>query len=244
MDKDLRASLVAAGSAAALSALVGAFAGVGIITLFLRAIVGAMLIGAAVYGAIMLLRSLLPGLLSEGEKADDFELPHGGDEPEKGTNVDIVLPGETAATESYVEADEISDYVPIARPGAGNAKSRVAAEDLLDAEATELFPVDEASLLDAEAGDAVAAMPVASSRDQGRRPSVGFDDLDVLPDLEGFSDSFTASEFNTGGSSAANSQQKSYGAQGSNGARSGQEGLDPASLAQAVRTILKRDQKG
>jgi hypothetical protein len=244
VDKDLRASLVAAGSAAALSALVGAFAGVGILTLFLRAIVGAVLIGAAVYGAVTLLRSLLPGLLPEGEKADDFAMPRGGDEPEKGANVDIVLPGETMGTESYVEADEISDYVPIGRPGAGSAKSRAAAEALLDPEATELYPVDETSLLDAEGGDAVAAMPAASSPSQGRRPSVGFDDLDVLPDLEGFSDSFTASEFNSGGSSAANGQQKSYGVQGSSGSRSGQEGLDPASLAQAVRTILKRDQKG
>ena len=89
-------------------------------------------------------------------------------------------------------------------------------------------------------------MPAGAIPDKGRRPSAGFDDLDVLPDLEGFSDSFTASEFASGGSSSTASQGgASYaGSASSSGSRQGQEGLDPAMLAQAVRTILKRDQKG
>ncbi len=247
MDKDLRASLVAAGSAAALSALIGMFARVGFFTLLFRAMICALLIGAVVYCGILLLRSLVPSLFSINETDQEFDALR-GDDSGRGANVDIVLPGEAAAPESYIGADEISGYGPIGRsgtafPGAGREGS---GENTPDAEAAELAPVDEASLLDTDGsdGEAVAAMPVGSSPETGRRPSAGFDDLDVLPDLEGFSDSFTASEFRSGGSSAANGQQKSYGEHGPSGSKPGQESLDPASLAQAVRTILKRDQKG
>lgn len=247
MDKDLRASLVAAGSAAALSVLIGVFARVGFFTLLFRAMIGALLIGAVVYCGILLLRSLVPGLFSTNEPEQEFDALRGGDS-EKGANVDIVLPGETAAPESYLGADENSGYSPIGRSGKAfpGARHEGSGENAPDAEAAELAPVDEASLLDIDASDveAVAAMPVGSSPEKGHRPSGGFDDLDVLPDLEGFSDSFTASEFRSGGSSAANNQQKSYGEHGPPGSRPGQESLDPASLAQAVRTILKRDQKG
>lgn len=256
MDKDLRASLVAAGSAAALSALIGIIAGVGFFTLLFRAIVGALLIGGAVYGGIILLRTMVPGLFSPAAateaEADDFD-PLRSDATEKGGNVDIVLPGEPLGSESFLGPDEAQAYAPGGRSRAaipGLASGRGSAESVLDEEAAELSPVDDTSLLEAEGseGERAAAMPSSAVPDKGRRPSSGFDDLDVLPDLEGFSDSFTASEFTSGGSSAASSEPASYGggAGSSSGSRrgQGQDGLDPAALAQAVRTILKRDQKG
>ncbi len=249
MDKDLRASLVAAGSAATLSALVGIIAGVGFFTLLLRAIVGALLIGGAVYGGIILLRTMVPGLFSSAEAEADFD-PLVSDELEKGGNVDIVLPGEAIGPESFIGPDEAPAYTHGGRSSmaaSGPVPGHRTADAVLDEEADELSPVDEASLLDAEGseGAGAAAMPSGVVPDKGRRPSAGFDDLDVLPDLEGFSDSFTASEFASGGSSAAASQPASYGGTASSsGSRQGQDGLDPAALAQAVRTILKRDQKG
>ncbi len=252
MDKDLRASLVAAGSAAALSALVGLIAGVGFFTLLLRALFGALLIGAAVYGGILLLRNMLPGLLSAPEADEDFD-PLRSDEPEKGANIDIVLPGEAVTSEAFAGVDETHGYGPIDRSDlmARSAPlGRGPAESFLDEEASELSPVEDASLLDADGieHEGPPAIPSGAGPEKGRRSSAGFDDLDVLPDLEGFSDSFTASEFASGGSSASGSKPAGYGggmaAMASNGPRSGQEGLDPAALAQAVRTILKRDQKG
>lgn len=249
MDKDLRVSLVAAGSAVTLSALVGLVAGVGFLTLVFRASIGGFFIGAAVYGGVLLLRSLVPGLVHGGEEAVDVDALS-GDEPEKGSLVDIVLPGEAPSPESFADEEDrsaASARRPMVRASpVPFSTGRDYENPARDEEAAELSPIDEPSLLDPEFGDAeaAAAMPVGANLDKGRRPSAGFEDLDVLPDLEGFSDSFTASEFSSGGSSAANSPSKSYASQGSSGSRLGQEGLDPASLAQAVRTILKRDQKG
>jgi hypothetical protein len=73
-----------------------------------------------------------------------------------------------------------------------------------------------------------------------------FDDLDVLPDLEGFSDSFAAPEFRDPGPSGdAPTGGDFVRPSGKSGLRTaGGEDLDPVALAQAVRTILKRDQKG
>jgi len=68
VEKDLRASLVAACAAAALSALVGIIAGVGFPILFLRALIGGLLLGAAVFGGISLLRRAVP----RHSKADYF----------------------------------------------------------------------------------------------------------------------------------------------------------------------------
>jgi hypothetical protein len=249
VDKDLRASLVAAGSAAALSALVGLFAGVAFLALLLRAAVCAVLVGAAAYGCALLLRNLVPGLLTADEApaegVADFDALR-GEESAKGANVDIVLPGEDASAEAFSEEEPRG--FPSARQAlrpasakAGRAAGRAGAEE----DAAERAPVEEASLLDPESGDgeAGAGIPAAASPEKGRRSDSGFEDLDVLPDLEGFSDSFTSSEFSSGGSPAVASQ-KGYGGQGSSGSKPGHEGLDPASLAQAVRTILKRDQKG
>ncbi len=244
MDKDLRASLVAAGSAAALSALIGLFAGVGFGTLVFRALLCAILIGVAVYGGILLLRNLLPGVLTEGDDAEDFDALSGGDE--KGTNIDIVLPGEAASSASFAGPEGISGYAAAGRSGGGFDRAGFGGERPdLDETAAELTPVDETSLLDSDDGEGrgVAAIPINPGYDRALRPSAGFDDLDVLPDLEGFSDAFTASEFSSGGSSDAVGPAKG-GGQGLSGSKAGPEGLDPASLAQAVRTILKRDQKG
>jgi hypothetical protein len=84
---------------------------------------------------------------------------------------------------------------------------------------------------------------MGAGHEKDSRPSGGYEDLDVLPDLEGYSDSFNASEFASGGAPSSK-DSKGHAGQSGPGGRSGQEGFDPASLAQAVRTILKRDQKG
>jgi hypothetical protein len=240
VDRDLRASLLAACSAAALSALVGIIAGVGFLALVLRAVVGGLLIGAAAYGGIALVKRMLPGFL---EGAGAAAGPEQEIEPiaaaEVGSKVDIVLPGEGPETEAaepvvYVaaaEADAASEGASLAASAAGEEEP-----DLLEPE-------------DASFG-AAAAIPVESARDGGRRSSTGFDELDVLPDLDGFSDSFTASEFASGGSGqdrsegAAPASVMGASSSGASAARMGQGNLDTVAIAQAVRTILKRDQKG
>jgi hypothetical protein len=250
VDKNLRASLVAAGAATALSALVGIIAGVGFLTLFIRAIVCGLFIGAAVYGAIFFLK-MVPGILVQDQ---DIAGPKEniGDEDLTGANVNIVLPGDDAQTESIWSGEEsqrdFADALPSGNRGSAPAPfyvkdglGKAPGED----EVADLPVITEASLLEPEGlgGEANAAFPSSSSAMRGSSSSSGIDDLDVLPDLESYSDSFTASELALGGGSTPNSSAKAYGGHGS-AARSGQEGLDPVSLAQAVRTILKRDQKG
>jgi hypothetical protein len=230
VDKDLRASLVAAGAAAALSALVGIIAGVGFFALFLRALIGGLFLGAAVYGGIVVLRRSVPGILDHDENSAADAASELLGASDLGANVDIVLPGEEPEPDALV-----SDAEPFV------------AKLFPEGEADPGF-VEEGSLLEPEEqiAEAEPAIPGNAGAEKDRRPSLGFDELDVLPDLDGFTDSFTASEFAFGGSSAERSDRNLSGSSsgGSSGSRAGQEGLDPATLAHAVQTILKRDQKG
>jgi uncharacterized membrane protein YgcG len=230
VEKDLRASLAAAGAAAALSALVGIIAGIGFFVLILRAIVCGLVLGAAVYGGSILIQRLAPGMLDIDGEAREAVASEPPGPLELGANVDIVLPEEPIETDAL-----LSDVEP--------AAAAISLES-----AVEPGFIEEASLLEPEIESAAAptAIPPHAAAERTLRPSSDFDELDVLPDLDGFSDSFTASEFASGGSSAERpdrSPSVSSGG-GSSGSRAGQEGLDPATLAQAVRTILKRDQKG
>ena len=234
MDKDLRVSLVAAGAAALLSALIGVIAGVAFLALFFRALLGGLLFGGAVYGCILLLRKNLPGLFEA--KGDES----GAQGQAMGAGVDIVLPEEAVSAEAYSPIDSAAGFdespSPRRRATAGEGEE----------EAAELAPLDEDSLLEPERPQRTestreSAAREASGRDRG--PSSGFEDLDVLPDLEGFSDAFTSAEFSSSrDGTQGNGDETNY--HKNSGSRSGQEGLDPAALAQAVRTILKRDQKG
>jgi hypothetical protein len=239
VDRDLRASLLAACSAAALSALVGIIAGVGFLALVLRAIVGGLVIGAAAYGGIALVKRMLPGFLeSTGTVGPEQDLDSTA-APEMGANVDIVLPGDSPEAES----PEPVAYVSAAEP-ADASEGAALAENASSEEEADLLEPEDSSF------GAEAAIPIESAQDGGRRTSAGFDELDVLPDLDGFSDSFTASEFASGGAGSERSEGAtpasvmSASSSGASAARMGQGNLDSVALAQAVRTILKRDQKG
>jgi hypothetical protein len=251
VEKNLRASLVAAGAATVLSALVGVIAGVGFFTLFIRAVVCGIFIGAIVYGAILLLQKTVPGILTQDQDPTPSEA-YGGDDILRGANVDIVLPGEEASSQSFVSGEESrrdrADALPFGdrAPVLAAFTAKRGSESILGGEeAADLSPIAEASLLEPEGlgSDADAALPSEFGAERGAGSSGGIDDLDVLPDLESYSDSFNASEFASGGSSS-NSGSKGNGGHGASATRPGQEGLDPVSIAQAVRTILKRDQKG
>ena len=202
MDKDLRASLVAAGSAAALSALVGIIAGVGFFTLLLRAIVGALLIGGARLRRHNLITNDRPGLFSSAEARGGLRPPRvrrarkGGEcrysSSWRGSRPGILHrarrgPGLHARREIEhgslrpVPGHRTADAV--LERGGRRALSRRRGE-----------PAGRRrERAGRSRGHALRLVP-----DKGRRPSAGFDDLDVLPDLEGFSDSFTASEFAVG----------------------------------------------
>lgn len=255
MDTDLRASLVAAAAAAVLSVLVGVVAGVGLLAIILRAVLGGALFGVLVYGCIYLARRSLPGFSFAGGERLEAEVP--GEEPdERGHAVDIVLPGEGPAGAGVEEApieelasvdarrdDARLETLPLAtsEPLSSSSPRTAAGRSPMSAPETGSAPEDVASLL---GPDGHAESPVAVPTPEAPGLS-SFDDLDVLPDLDGFSDSFAPAEFHGAAedSSSAPRAPSSRGASGPAGSLR-TESLDPASLAQAVRTILKRDQKG
>jgi hypothetical protein len=241
VDKDLRASVIAAIAAAALSALIGLIAGVNFLMLLLRALVCGLVAGGALYGAILLLRKMVPEVLSpesaRPEAVDSLEAASGqGDSAQRaGSNLDIVLPGDEGAPNLLSPDDSAS------LPGRASGRASGLASD----------EIDDSSLLEPDIPPSDARPSAASHNASGAlshnaayeapaRPSSGFDELDVLPDLEGFADTFTSSEFSSGGG-AENARLPSGGGDSPSG---GGTGMDPAAIAQAVRTILKRDQKG
>lgn len=259
MEKDLRASVIAAVAAAALSALIGVFAGVGFLILLLRALACGLIVGAAVYGCILLLRNMVPEVLNPiAEAGEPFDpsprLPGSGEAAgsqateasQPGANLDIVLPGDDLEPDLLAPGAEA--FVPEPLGGASSPRQAAtrARPAFSSAAPSAVEELDDASLLEPEAGaDAEPAIPTNAALERDRR-GAGIDDLDILPDLDAFSDSFTASEFAAGDASGERADpSRPVLSEGSSSARQGPaSGMDPASLAQAVRTILKRDQKG
>ncbi|MDA8426313.1 MAG: hypothetical protein M0Z80_09245 [Treponema sp.] len=287
MDSDLRASLAAAGAAFALSALVGLFARVAFLALIGRAVLGGLLIGAIVYGAIRLFRALLlvpeasgdaempeqrghnldivlpeemPGSFGAGTSGLDLESmeEEGGESPEDVLPVVEAAPrsagsafasaeGEPNGSPAEFEASE--QGLPARKPGAAprspapvrssSASRSAAARAFADYEEDDIGEAE--SLLDEVPDSRARVADVSSSPLPGG--AEGFNDLDVLPDLEGFTDSFAASEYGVM-ESASDNQGPVPAGRAASGRSSGVSDLDPATLAQAVRTILKKDRKG
>ena len=188
MEKDLRASLVAAGAAAALSALVGIIAGVGFFILFLRAVVGGLLLGAASTAGSSSCERPFPASSDPGE-APRRRL-RAVDAPEMGANVDIVLPGEAAiAPRPRCPRGELAPS-----RFAEARSSRDSAKRGSEPRTAGLDALEEASLLEPEgeaAGSSRRYLPSTRTRKGSGALRGGFDELDVLPDLDGFTDSFT-----------------------------------------------------
>ena len=261
MEKDLRASVIAAIAAATLSALIGIFAGVGFLILLLRALACGVLVGAAVYSCLLLLRKMVPELLTpiaETEEPFDQRGRLDGSEegaeaqaaavPQPGANLDIVLPGDDAEPGIFVHGAEA--FVPAPAPLSGASAPRQSAAHaraaFSSAPPSAVEELDDANLLEPEADSGVEpVIPTNSALERDGRDT-GFDDLDILPDLDGFSDSFAASESAAGKVSGEGADaSRPVLSEGLSSTRQGPaSGMDPASLAQAVRTILKRDQKG
>lgn len=208
----------AGAGAFALSALTGVVARVPFGALALRALASALLFAAVATGAFFLARRFLPELFESGE-AEATQV-------REGPRVDIVV-GE----ESDGEASDVEGLEPAPRSArAGDFGEVEALEgEGLDGEAEELRVE---TLMPVEAG----APPQPSGP---ARPPVSFDDLDVLPDLDGFSDSFASPTH--GSEEEAAAMESAAAPRRSSGSA---DGMDPVAIAQAVRTILKKDRKG
>ncbi|MBL8965843.1 MAG: hypothetical protein JNG85_02470 [Spirochaetaceae bacterium] len=270
MNSDVRASLIASGAAAVVSAIVGALSGVSFLALALRALLGGLVFGGLVFGALALARRFLSELFEGGASPGAPE----AEAPPLGGSVNIVLPAEgplPASGDAEIDyasgvqaeggdAEELASLPgasetpprPAPRPAsapAPRAAARAAApsDDDGDYDFTggsfveDAEPVQETaeSVLPAGPG----AGPGAGANGKTRPRSVGLDELDVLPDLESLSESFvsTPAYHEAGAAPGREDEDRGYASRSSKG---GGGDSDPAVLAQAVRTLLKRDQKG
>jgi len=234
VDTDLRVSIIAAAAAALLSALVGIIAGVGFGPLLLRALAGGALFGGLVYGGFFVAARFLPvqsGAQAAGKASATEEESH---------SVDIVLPGEApGGFPDSRRADEAEDFGQpldaMARAGSGESYLRPNSDDGDD---SGLEEIDGPTQAEDGAG---AAVPRPSTTG-----GAAFEDLDVLPDLDGFTETFAGTEFPTSSDTPESALPRRADSHFKGGARggTGSDYQDPASLAQAVRTILKRDKKG
>lgn len=203
---------VAAGACFVLSLLIGLVAGAGWMAP-LRALVLAVLAAGLSLGLKLLIDRFLPELGEIGREGQD---------PALAQAVDIKIQDEEAAATEVASA-------PAAR---GETGSPLGAEPNADF-AEELEELRTAPNLAEEAG------PKGSAEFQAVRPPEVIDEVDVLPDLDGFQDSFATHEAVEGQSEAPKENPSSaYSGQSST------SGGDPATIAKAVRTLLSRDQKG
>lgn len=204
--------------------------------MLLRALALGIGFALAAYGSVALLKRFLPELF------EDYVPAPASDEP--GGRVNIVLP-EGDAYEGRAALRSVEDVEPLDEggprrddvdptAGASAAASGAAAssgEVELESLREEVKAIRDDDLVPAQA----APRPTEPS---GPRPSVGVDELDVLPDLDSLSDSFIAPIGD------AQEDGDFAGRAGPSGGGGGGEAGDAAVMAKAIQTILRRDQKG
>lgn len=209
MASEIRIPVIAASAAFVLSIVTGLFARVGAGTLFLRALLFAALFGAGAFFIGVLARRFLPETFEEETDAVSSD-------DRIGTKIDIVLPGGESASDVPHEMEEVFDQ------GAVETEMGRLEEEVESIRAEPLLPAENERLSDA-GGPA--------------RPIVSPEDLDILPDLEGFSESF--SEIPSAENGGAEAPQ-TFGSS----SRSSAEDSNATLYAKAIHTILQKDQKG
>lgn len=237
MDSSLRASAFAGLGAFILSCLIALFSRVPFGVLLVRALLSGLAFGAFVYGAMALFQRFMPELL-DGTPAREQ------DQSMLGSMVDIVVPGGEYELAGSERATDSANTGAAVSPEQGT-KVGIATEEL----EREVGDLRTDGLLTSDPAD--SELPAADAERPGvtaaPRPSVGLDELDTLPDLEGFSDSFSSAPSGAfGGSDGA--EDGGSGPMGVSDtmptAGSPDSGQDPVVLAKAVQTLLRRDQKG
>lgn len=224
MDSSIRASAFAGLGALILSIIISAFSKVQFGIILIRALVSGFGFALLVFAAIKTLSRFIPELLEAGSGQEAWS-----GEALPGSRVDIVL------SEEGQDMTPSSDYASAAQ----NNNTLLNTKELKN----ELHFLDSSPLVQDEIA-AEQTMP---------RPSVSLDDLDSLPDLDNFSDSFASQNYagdeneasDAARENAANDYSRLPGPSSSMPSHGNPvAGTDTAALAKAVQTLLRKDQKG
>jgi hypothetical protein len=209
-------------------------------TVFLRAFLLALLFAGLGAGLRYLVRTYLPELAS-GQAAAAVS-----PEEKRGSRVDIVLDDEAAPGRPAPRTDDDSsaaeDVEPMEEePPGGGAEAAQAESRALGELAEELAEDADAPEggYDAEEADLAGDVPTAPAA----RSSAGASDMDALPDL-GPLEGPDSGESRGGSGKGARPYARSNRETAEDAMKSTMARQDPATLARALRTVLKKDEKG
>jgi hypothetical protein len=235
VDSGIRVSAGVGLGALALSVVVAGFSRIPLGTLVLRAVLFGVLFAVLAYVVHLLFQRFLPELFEDGVVTQSNET---------GRMVDIVLPGE----ESDLDATPVEriDYLD-QESGITTSDPLAVTSSRLDSKLGVYSGVLNGSAvgnLEQEVRDAGSNILVTGPDSsnpgisKGLRPIVSLDQLDVLPDLDGMSDVFTATPGPGSGDEPDGFKPEALSGTGRT------NGSDPVVIAKAVQTLLRRDQKG
>jgi hypothetical protein len=244
------AATVAAGCFV-LSFVTGLFAQVHFFALFLRALLLGLLGGALAIAFRALVQRFLPELGEGlGVSAGRAEA-----EADTGSTVDIVVSDEAGETGEPEELDgtegsaDGSLQYQEGREDERQAGPRPKAERTRSERPKAVVLESEESGDFAEELEELKASPILPGKNEDSqeayqpvKPPDVIEDVDVLPDLESFSDSFAVQDLSGEGEGTGGTESMPSGS-GSSGSR-GNVMTDTDTMAQAIRTALHRDKKG
>jgi hypothetical protein len=219
MANNWRTGVFFAGLAFCVSFVSGLIGGVGFAVIILRAFLGALVFGALGAGADILLRRVFPELFApEGENGVDITVP--------GIN-----PHEDSGGEEFADGAEDSNDLQTAsgEPYTGPDEAGDLVEEI------EELPHSEADTAEVSAAFGAHGGGEAQSSEAGEAP----EDLDVLPDMGEFDASFAGS-----GEEESPEVLAKTGSRGNAKAAVITENNNPALIAKALQTVLKRDSEG
>ena len=216
---NLRTCSAAAGGAFLLSILAGFIGGADFLTILIRAFIFAAAAFGFAAGAQQLISLFLPELAgSEFPSSAEQDAPadeSGAYQPRVGEKIDVSVGDDD---------DDLSQFVA----EGGNEEERALAPSGLDQRSEGGYTEGE-----------------RSEKSPAARPPDLIGNVDVLPDLEGFSDSFVtpiSSDESVERTESRSSYPASSASSSSTATGAGQ--FDAKEMAMAIQTILKRDQKG
>ncbi len=238
----------------------GIIGGVGFLTILFRAFLGAVIFGLLGGALLMLLERMIPELFETAgtEDAEDVETEQG----ESGSNVDITLDEEAESYSPTPDASGGMEAGGLETGGMGSASPETASAETEaegDRQQNDFREEDDQFVEEVaentageESGDSFLPHEGGEHEPGGAE---GFEEVDTLPDLEDFADSFegvaASQEEGSEGNFSSNSTAGSSGGLSNLGGGASSSSVevngdqhDPATVAKAVRTLMKKDQEG
>jgi hypothetical protein len=223
---NFKAGGIAAGVAFALSFIIGLVSGTGFLTLLFRALFfGALFFGLSCL-VVWLLGQFVPELLSGAEGDSDISVP--------GSIIDI-HEGPVAGAFPEDNSESVDDIGgrPSARPRQNPRSTLLDQEEKVDYTDTQDLADDLGSLSAGSFAGSFPEPPVSSG-------------AEAIPGMDGLSEAFTPQPggFDAGAGSFDTPEPERRRSSSGSGATTFKGDFNPKELAQAIQTVLKKDEKG